>query len=517
MKNTVLKPEKQHISATPRRYLSLWFPCLPFERSHSARSHDVPVVLIDKQRGALRVVACDRLAQECGLKLGMMLTEARAILPKLRALYRDSAADHAAVLKLADLCDRFTPLVALDGAEGLLLDVTGCTHLYGGEKAMQAHIADWFSARHLTLKHALAGTPDCAHILARFSAVTHVNSGDEAQAVMRLPIKALECSNETSTALIRAGLKTLGDLASRPSQLLTSRFGPALSTKLRRIFGHEDIRLTPLRSPPELDVEQLFAEPLQNMNILQLALFNLIEKLCMKLETVGKGGRVFEASFFRVDGIIRRLVLETAQAQREPKALGNLFALRLETLADPLEAGFGFDAMRLAVLQSEQQNHSQKNLDGAVENKRGEAELIDRLTIRFGREKVLRFMAQDSHDPLRSAIAVPVATPSTGVPWLHDATALPRPLHLFSPPQPIEAIAEVPDGPPLQFRWRKVLHQTKAAEGPERIESEWWRDGHKQPRDYYRVEDADGSRFWIFREGQFTSMNVRWFMHGLFP
>ncbi len=517
MKSDVLKQEENLLSSTPRRYLSLWLPYLPFERCRFTKSPEVPSVFIEKQRGALRLSVCDALAQKNGLKPGMMLAEARAIVPGLHAAPLDAAANQAALLKLAGICEQFTPLVALDGVDGLLLDMTGCAHLYGGEQAMQAHVARWFAQRQWTLRHALAGTPDCARALARFGTITHVRPGNEASAVAHLPVSALECSAETSWALIRAGLKTLDDLASRPSQLLTSRFGSALTTKLRRIRGLEDVRLTPMRPPPELVAEQIFPEPLQNMDIVQAALFNLVEQLCAKLEAAGKGGRAFETVFFRTDGAVRRLNVETARALREPKVLHQLFSLRLETLADPLEVGFGYDALRLAVLQSELLTHGQKQLDGKLENERGEAELVDRLVVRFGRDKVLRFVARDSHDPLRCAIAVPVSTPHASMPWLNSDEPLPRPLQIFSPPQPIEVMAEVPDGPPLQFRWRKVLHQTRAAEGPERIESEWWRGGAKLPRDYYRVEDESGARFWIFREGQFSSSSPHWFLHGLFP
>jgi protein ImuB len=381
---------------------------------------------------------------------------------------------------------------------------------------MQRAIVSWFAARQLTLKHALAGTPDCAHALARFSATTYVPPGAEAEAVARLPVKALECGPDIITALIRAGLKTLGDLAARPSQVLTARFGAGLSTRLNRILGREDVRLSPLRPAPELVAEQLFAEPLRNMEMVQAALAGLVADISKQLEATGQGGRAFEASFFRADGAVRRLGIETAQALRAPEALNRLFALRLQTLADPLEAGFGFDALRLGVTRSEAMSPGQRQLDGRLEDERSAADLINRLVIRFGRENVLHFSAQDSHDPSRCATAVPVGLPQSTVTWRPETDALPRPLQIFSPPQPIEVMAEVPDGPPMRFRWRRVLHQVRAAEGPERIEGEWWRGALQPPRDYYRVEDEAGGRFWVFREGLFTAQVPRWFMQGLF-
>ena len=475
-------------------------------------------MLVEKHRGALRLVACDAQARIAGLNVGMTLAGARALVPEINVGAVDGAADQTALLKLATFCERFTPLLCLDGADGLLLDMTGCAHLFGGEAQMQANIIERLSRGGLSLRHALAGTPDCAHALARFSNTTFVAPGRESEAASKLPIKALECSSETGTALTRAGLKTLGDLASRQSLLLTARFGADLTTKLRRILGREDLRLTPLRPTPELVVERLFAEPLQNQAMIEAELALLIPQICAQLEALGKGGRHFEICFFRVDGAIRRLVIETASAMREPNALNKLFALRLHTLADPLDAGFGFDLMRLSVLRSEAVGHGQTQLDGKVENAVAESELINRLIIRFGASHVLHFISGDSHDPLRSAAAVPLATPQTTTPWAAGDEALPRPIQLFAPPQPIEVMAEVPDGPPFQFRWRRALHQVRAAEGPERIESEWWRGGLKAPRDYYRVEDNAGSRFWIFREGLFTAIEPRprWFLHGVF-
>ena len=523
MNNSVSKIEPKPSSPSglqhsSRRYLSLWFPYLPFERFRSTKPHDLPAVLVEKQRGALRLVACDAQARIAGLSVGMTLASARAIVPEIDVGSSDLAADQAALLKLAHFCERFTPLLALDGADGLLLDMTGCAHLFGGEAQMQAHIAQRLTRKGLSMRHALAGTPDCAHALARFSTTTYVKPGDEAQAVAKLPVKALEAGPETTVALTRAGLRTLGDLASRQSLILTSRFGSRLTSKLARILGHEDLRLTPLRPAPELVVENLFAEPLQNLFIVEAALAVLAEQICAQLEALGKGGRSFEICFFRADGAMRRLVIETALATREAAALVRLFALRLETLADPLEAGFGFDLIRLGVLRSEAVGQGQTQLDGKVESAVQEAELLNRLTIRFGAAQVLRFTAHDSHDPLRSAAAVPISTANAHTPWVAGADSLPRPLQLFTPPQPIEVMAEVPDGPPFQFRWRKILHQVRAAEGPERIESEWWRESSKLPRDYYRVESRDGARFWIFREGLFTSVEPRprWFLHGLF-
>lgn len=447
----------------------------------------------------------------------MTLAEARARIPALAAADADPAADQRHLLRLAESCAIFTPLVALDGADGLLLDITGCAHLFGGEAAMRQRVGGHLERLGHAWRITIAATPDAARVLARFSSTAIVPPGTEESAALALPVEALEAPAETTLALTRAGLRTLGDLAARPSQALSARFGAALAARLQRVLGRENIRMTPLRASPGIVAEQHFPEPLLDMASLHRVLEQLCGEISAELERRGEGARICEAVFFRSDGQRRRLVIETAQATRDPAGLMRLLALRLETLADPLDPGFGFDCVRLAVARSEPFAQEQKQLDGKTRDDSAISGLIDRLTARFGRDRVMRFVAQDTNDPVRAAAAVPVASPAASAAW--RMPDLPRPLQLFDPPQPIEAMAEVPDGPPLRFRWRRVLHEVAAAEGPERIAPEWWRAAPEaKPRDYYHVEDAQGRRFWIYRDGPFHQGGrpPRWFLHGLF-
>lgn len=451
----------------------------------------------------------------------MTLAEARARIPGLAVEDADPAADARLLSRLAGSCEIFTPLVALDPPDGLLLDITGCAHLFGGEAAMRHCICKHVQRLGLMPRAAIAGTPDAAHVLARFGSTAIVPPGGEEKATCPLPVTALGLASETTLALARAGLKTLGDLAARPSQVLSARFGMELTTRLWRIMGHEDIRITPLRPPPSLLAEQHFAEPLLEAESLSLSLKQLCEDIGVALERRGLGGRIFEAGFFRTDGTVRQIKVETAQATRDAGSLLRLLQLRLDTLADPLDPGFGFDVIRLSVLRSEPLGQKQKRLDGKLEEDGVIGELMDRLVTRFGRNRVMRFVARDTHDPVRATATVPVASTVPSATWQAIEPGAPpvRPLRLFHSPQPIEAMAEVPDGPPVRFRWRRVLHRIVAAEGPERIAPEWWLSGPNAPtRDYYRVEDANGHRFWVFREGLFEQEKThpRWFLHGLF-
>ena len=329
----------------------------------------------------------------------------------------------------------------------------------------------------------------------------------------------------TVLALGRAGFQTLGDLADRPSGMLTARFGAGLADALWRVLGREDIRITPLRPAPEIMAEKHFAAPLGLLESLLAVLERLAQDIMAALERRGAGGRAFEVSVFRSDGAVRRIAIETAQGMRDASGLMHLVRLKLEALSDPLDPGFGFDAVRLVVIRSEPMAERQAALDGgpASQAEAGDvASLVDRLTARFGRETVQRFVTRDTHDPVRAGGSVPFLSRHTTAPFAHPEPGQPpaRPLTLFDPPQWIEALAEVPDGPPLRFRWRRVLHEVARAEGPERIAPEWWRCGNAAPatRDYYRIENAHGHRFWVFREGFYEDQTTRprWFLHGLF-
>ena len=469
----------------------------------------------------MRLVAVDRRAEALGLTRGLALADARARRPRLTVAEADDAADAALLERLAGLCELFTPLVALDGPDGLMLDITGCAHLFGGEVGLLDEARRRLGRLGLASRAAIAETPDGARVFARFGAGGIVPAGAAATAAWALPVAALELPAATAVALVRAGLTTLGALAERPTTVLAARFGVPLTTRLGRILGREDVRITPLRLPPDCLAEQHFPEPLTRAEAIEGVVEHLARTVADLLEQRGSGGRRFDVTLFRADGAVRRLTLETSRPCRDAATLLRLFRLRLEVLADPLDPGFGFDAVRLSVALAEPMAGLQRDLSGEAAEEAGIVDLVDRLVARLGPERVLRFVARASHHPVREAACVPATRSLASAPWPAPEPDGPpaRPLQLFEPPQPIETLSEVPDGPPLRFRWRRRLHEIARAEGPERIAPEWWRDGPDEPtRDYYRIEDVQGRRFWVFREGLLEREveYSRWFMHGLF-
>ena len=496
-----------------RRYLALFLPLLPAERISRARPPDAPFALVEKVRGAMRIAALDRAALSLGLEPGLTLADARARVPELIAFDFDPHGDAACLDWLADACDRYTPIVATDSPDGLVLDITGCTHRFGGiESALAADLVARLARIGLTARHAIAASPDAACALAR-------HGGNDLHA---LPVTAIRTGTDIHLALKRAGLRTIGDLAALPPAPLAARFGTDLPVLLDRILAREDVRIASRRVPPPISVEARFAEPVARTEDVLATLTQLIGEAVVALSERGEGGRGFAAALFRSDGHVARLTIETAQPARDVQILDRLFRERIDTLADPLDPGFGYDLIRLDIVATDPLSPTQLRLDGGKVAQAEMVALIDRLTVRLGRGRVRRFAPVDTHIPEQQVLELPVADAPKVSTWAKPDVCEPplRPFHLFDPPHRIEVIAEVPDGPPRRFKWRRALHEVSRHEGPERIAAEWWQraDGAGLTRDYYRVEDVRGRRFWLFRHGLYgrEKPHPEWYLHGLF-
>ncbi len=491
------------------------------KRRGEAPAADLPLVVVAKIENALQLTAVDERAARDGLHPGLPLADARARVPALEVVEADDGADRALMEAIADWCDRFTPLVAVNPPDGLLLDISGCAHLFGGEAAMLRMIRDFMRGQDILVEAAIAGTAVAANALAKGASGCIVGSGDEAAAVSALPVAVLNIDDRIVYALKRAGLRTIGEVASRSSSELTARFGAAFAFLLGQALGRNGQPITPRRPVPDYVAERRFAEPVTTAEVVGRTIASLAATLEGLLEERGQGARRLEASFFRTDGAVRHIVLDTGKPLRDAAAISAYYAERLEVLRDPLDPGFGFDLIRLSALATETLEYRAAEFDSS-QDEREIAGLIDRLCARFGANRVTRFLSLDTHIPEYAAAFCPAQRGMSKNAWpqmrLERETPR-RPLHMLSPPEPIQStFIDIPDGPPKRFVWRRATHQIVKSEGPERIAMEWWRDAQAKTRDYFCVEDEEGRRFWLYRDGLYNreTNEPRWFMHGLF-
>lgn len=469
-----------------------------------------PLVLVAKMDNALRLSAVDRKATALGLTIGQPLANARAMLPALKVVVANDPADLKLLTWIADWCDRFTPYVALDGPRHLLLDVTGVSHLFGGEQAMLDRIRNSLQAQGFALRCALAGTAVAARALARYRDGTVIASGEEEQAMKPLPVEALNLDVVTTHALRRAGLKTVGQVANRKRSELMVRLGAATLDALDEALGGAAKPISPRKPPPDYWQEQNFAEPVATEEVIRFTLKSLAVALAKTLELHGQGARRLEAVFFRADGAVRCIAIEMGVPTRDPTIIDRLFGEKLAMLADPLDPGFGFDLIRLSAVRVERVLSEAVGFDVNVNEKSEINFLIDRLATRFGSHRILTFQPRDTHIPEQAWAAVPAqhAQPSKLL-WKKTRKAKDaprRPLLLFTRAKPIDFAM-------THFIWRKAHRVVVQCEGPERIAMEWWRYETPQPsRDYFRVEDSEGRRYWLYQQGT----QPEWFLHGVF-
>jgi protein ImuB len=469
------------------------------------------LVLVAKVNNTLHLSAVDRKATALGLTIGQPLANARAMLPALKVVAANDSADLKLLTQIADCCDRFTPFVALDGPRQLLLDVTGVSHLFGGEQAMLDKICKSLQGQGFAVHGALAGNAIAARALARYRDGTVVASGEDEQAIKSLPVDALNLDVVTTHALRRAGLKTVGHVAVRKRFEMVARFGAAILAVLDEALGNVTKPITPRKSPPDYWQEQNFAEPVVTEEIIRATLKSLTIVLSKILERHGQGARRLEAVFFRADGAVRRIAIEMGVPTRHPAIIERLFREKLGTLADPLDPGFGFDLIRLSAVRVERVSSEAVDLDVNVNGKSEISFLVDRLAARFGGDRVFVFQPHDTHIPEEAWVAVPAqnARPSRLL-WKKPRKAKDaprRPLRLFNRPEPVNFTTA------QHFVWRKAQRVVAQCEGPERIAMEWWRHEIQHPaRDYFRVEDSEGKRYWLYRQGT----PPQWFMHAGF-
>ncbi|WP_273054867.1 MULTISPECIES: DNA polymerase Y family protein [Hyphomonas] len=534
-----------------RRYLSIWFPEWPLDRLRRARrrpsphgpdiiarpAEPQPFVLHEKSTHGLTVAAANAPAMEVGIHAGLSLKDARGALPGLMTEQIDRESDATALLALADWMVRFSPLVSTDGNDGLLLETTGCDHLFGGEAGMAAALSARVSQAGYGHRLAFAGTPGAAWALARTAAEDGapviLPPGAERQGLAALPVRALRLSGPVLTLLRRFGLTRIGQLYSIDRKALSRRFqsreaADAVMLRLDQALGVRAEPFAPLRPPPDYAARLSCPEPLSDSAGISEGLARLTEELCARLSAHGLGAQGFVFHVFRSDGETRSLTVNMARPVRKPAHILRLFRERL----DRIDPGFGIDlllleALRTAPMEAGSQPLS-TDLAMTITDLGLLSALADRIQARLGEGRVMIIQPEARHPPDKAERHVPFSgqLPEETPPPPDTLPGL-RPIRMLDRPEPIDAVAEVPDGPPLRFVWRRVVRRVVKADGPERIAPEWWTylppaNGAAQAmpraRDYYRVEDEHGHRYWIFREGLYDDgrgSQPDWFLQGL--
>jgi protein ImuB len=499
--------------------MSLFLPRWPIDRrfGRSARP-DRPFVLATTAGGRRIVTAVSPVAAAEGLSPGMGLADARALAPALIVEEADFIADAAALAKLVAWCDRFSPWTAICGADGIFLDVTGCAHLFGDEAGLAAQAVERLARQGIAARAAIADTLGAAWAMSRFGGgvAIAVPPGGARQVLADLPVAALRLEPEIAALLVRLGLTRIGELYAIPRAALAARCGEIVALRLDQALDLAAEPLSPRPPAPLRWSRRSFAEPIATAEAIAAAIRELLQHLTRRLGEDGMGARQLALALYRVDGRIERAAIGTAFPSRDTRHLWRLFEEKLPSI-DP---GLGIEDMVLTATSVEKLGAAQLGLDGdaAGSDSADLAALIDRLANRLGTRALARPVLRESHIPERAVrFIAPFDGGRMAASW--NATK-PRPIRLLPRPEPIEATAPIPDDPPLLFRWRQRAHRVRAADGPERIAAEWWRatsEGEAEPRDYYRVEDEDGRRFWLYRAGLYRpEIAPRWFLHGFF-
>ncbi len=480
-----------------------------------------PLALIAETAHGPRIAAANPAAMAQGVRAHAMLADARALCPALAVRPADPAGDLAFLEHLALWAQRWGPWSALDPPDGLLVDTTGAAHLFGGEAMLLADAQARLARRGLVARAAIAPTAGAAWALAHFGPDGAILEGDDLlERLTALPVAALRLDDEVLLLLRRLGLKRLEDLAGIGREALARRFrtrrAPAANplVRLDQLLGRVPEPLLPVIGQEQPIVQRRLVEPIRHRPLLDRVLADLAEDMARMLEGRGEGARRLELAAWKVDGDVLVRRLEMAAATRDPAHVCRLFAARL----DDLDAGFGIELVRLGAPWTEPLVMGQAELDAAAE-KHGTslAACIDRLTVRLGAEAVRRPVPRASHLPERAQRWAPPLEPLPGL--QEDFAFHARPLKLLDRPEPIAVIYEAPDGLPRLFRWRGGVHEIARAEGPERIAPEWWRERSTvRLRDYYRIEDSTGRRYWIYRHGLAGDGRggaPEWFLQGL--
>jgi len=514
----------------PRRILSIWLAAFAIDRWRLAEgcargegADAQPLALITETAHGPRIQSTNLAARNAGARIGTMLADARTLCPSIVAVPGDPAGDLAELEKLAVWAMRWGPWSALDPPDGLLVDVTAVAHLFGGEAKLLADVYNALDTRGFTVRAAIAPTAGAAWALAHYGPERSILAPqDDMEARLSdLPVAALRLDDDVLTVLRRLGLKRLGELGTVGRDALHRRFrnrkSPAANPLVRmdQLLGRVPEPLLPVVPQQVPLVQRRLMEPIRHRALLDTVLGDLAADMVRELEGAGQGARRLDLGLWRVDGEVAVKTLELAAATRDAAHIVRLFG---EKLGD-IDAGFGIELVRLRASWAEPLPANQADIEAAAERHGTSlAAFVDRLTTRLGPKAVRRPVLKGSHLPERSQGWQPALDPEP--PSQESLRFHARPLKLLDRAEAIAVLYATPDGLPQRFRWRGEVHEIARVEGPERIAPEWWRErGTARLRDYYRIEDDAGRRYWIYRygiAGDGRGGAPEWFLQGLY-
>jgi protein ImuB len=497
-----------------KRFVSIWFPQLLTDW-HSRRQDslkEIPFVLVAPEHGRIIVKAANPLAQQDGIYPGISLADAKALTKGLQNLDEEAGRAEKILTAIAEWCIRFTPTVAIDLPDGLLLEVSGCAHLWGGEKAYLSDVVKRLNEFGYRVRISIADTAACVWGMARFGVKPLIVApGNQTNALLNLPPAALRIEALVIERLEKLGLRQIHSFINMPRTALRRRFGMELLNQLDKATGVAEEVLIPVH-PVELWQERLpCMEPILTATGIEIALTRLLETICSKLMQQQKGLRTAIFKGYRFDGKLEQIDIATTRPSCNTKHLFKLFEQKISSI----EPALGIELFVLDAPKVEDLNPAQEKLwaqTGGLEAT-GLSELLDRVAGKFGNHKIQRYVQDEHYWPERSYKLSPNLLQKENNGW---STSRPRPVQLLPKPETIEVTAPIPDYPPMNFRYKGKLHKVAKADGPERIEQEWWLQEGLH-RDYYYLEDEEGCRYWVFRLGHYdTAVKVQWYMHGFF-
>jgi protein ImuB len=495
-----------------KRFMAIWFRHLLTDGLALRRPglKELPFVLVMPVKNRIVITASSLLAEQLGAFTGMAAADARAAVPELIAV-DDTPGKADKLLRLLGLwCIRYTPTVAVDLPDGLILDISGCAHLWDGERGYLKEIVFKLRNAGFDARAAIADTPGAAWAVARFARVSPiVPVGAQSQAIAGLPPAALRLDSEILERLQKLGFRTIGPLLFMPAPTLRRRFGTTLLTRLDQALGKIHEVLVPIVPPVPYTERLPCLEPIRTAVGIEIAIEKLLSALCLRLQAEGKGLRKALLKCYRIDGRTVQAGIATNRGSHSVSHLLKLFGLQIARI----EPALGIELFVLEASKVEDMEAVQEQI-WAVDRGLADTaltELLDRVAGKVGAEAIQRYLPAEHYWPERSIKVAASLTEEPQAAWPEQM----RPIRLLTTPEAIEVMALVPDNPPKTFTYKGKRHDIIKADGPERIGREWWQDKGEH-RDYFIVEDSEGQRYWVFRSGHYDGGDARWYLHGYF-